>query len=102
MRTFINIEFYSSYAPYPFWSSPIEEWDVSRITSMKSLFEDQDECNPEIGKWNVSNVEDFVSDHHIILMYVWQMKHKMNFDTTGSLIGISYKLTFHDVLSLMK
>ena len=39
------------------------------ITSMKSLFEDQDECNPEIGKWNVSNVEDFVSDHIILCMY---------------------------------
>ena len=44
-----------------FYLRYIEDWDVSKITDMEGLFSFQDTCNPEIGKWDVSNVTNFVS-----------------------------------------
>ena len=43
---------------------PIEDWDVSKITNMNSLFRDApgvETCNPNIGNWTVSSVEVYVS-----------------------------------------
>jgi surface protein len=37
----------------------IEEWDVSKITSMLELFRGQDTCNPDISQWNTSSVTNF-------------------------------------------
>ena len=39
----------------------IEEWDVSKITSMNELFFRQETCNPDISQWNTSSVTNFVS-----------------------------------------
>uniref|UniRef100_A0A7S3QIK2 BspA family leucine-rich repeat surface protein n=1 Tax=Chaetoceros debilis TaxID=122233 RepID=A0A7S3QIK2_9STRA len=43
----------------------IENWDVSKITSMNSLFrsswQNQKSCNPNIGSWDVSKVTNFQS-----------------------------------------
>ncbi len=44
-----------------FYLSSIENWDVSKITTMSNLFYNRDSCNLKIGSWNVSNVFDFVS-----------------------------------------
>ena len=43
---------------------PIENWDVSKITDMNSIFRDApgvETCNPDIGNWDVSNIEIYVS-----------------------------------------
>ena len=43
---------------------PIEDWDVSKITNMDSIFRDApgvETCNPDIGNWDVSKVEIYVS-----------------------------------------
>eukprot|EP00593_Proboscia_inermis_P004606 CAMPEP_0171317020 /NCGR_PEP_ID=MMETSP0816-20121228/77498_1 /TAXON_ID=420281 /ORGANISM="Proboscia inermis, Strain CCAP1064/1" /LENGTH=100 /DNA_ID=CAMNT_0011809775 /DNA_START=102 /DNA_END=401 /DNA_ORIENTATION=+ len=37
----------------------INEWDVSKVTSMHFLFRGFDSCNPPIQDWDVSNVENF-------------------------------------------
>jgi surface protein len=39
----------------------ISQWDTSRVTTMKELFQDQHEFNDDISKWNVSNVVDMSS-----------------------------------------
>ncbi len=39
----------------------IDEWDVSKITTMTGLFMNKDTCNPDISKWNTSSVTSFVS-----------------------------------------
>ena len=36
----------------------IQDWDVSRVTTMAGLFRDQTTCNPPIGNWNTANVKD--------------------------------------------
>jgi len=40
---------------------PIEDWDVSAVTSMEKLFHStgSSSCNPDISGWNVSSVENF-------------------------------------------
>lgn len=38
---------------------PIEEWDVSKITSMQYVFYYERSCNPDIGNWDVSAVTTF-------------------------------------------
>jgi hypothetical protein len=38
---------------------PIEDWDVSKITSMSFLFYDKETCDPNISKWDVSSVKKF-------------------------------------------
>jgi hypothetical protein len=40
---------------------PIENWDTSEIDNMALLFEGKKTCNPDISKWNVSKVKNFVS-----------------------------------------
>ena len=45
---------------YPIPSS-IKDWDVSEINDMSYLFSQKDTCNPDIGSWDVSGVENFVS-----------------------------------------
>ena len=35
---------------------PIEEWNVSQVTSMEGLFQDCTDFNENIGSWNTSNV----------------------------------------------
>jgi len=46
-------------------NDPIEDWDVSSMTTMKQLFDssvpNRNTCNPDISDWNVSNVVDFKS-----------------------------------------
>jgi len=39
----------------------INEWDVSKVTSMYRLFRGSRSCNPPIQDWDVSNVKDFES-----------------------------------------
>ena len=34
----------------------ISQWDVTQVTNMNLLFNDQFYCNPAIGSWDVSNV----------------------------------------------
>jgi hypothetical protein len=41
---------------------PIEKWDVSEIEDMEELFSYKVTCNPDISKWNVSKVKNFVSE----------------------------------------
>ena len=36
----------------------IEDWDVSKVTSMKNLFKDATSFNENLSKWDVSNVTD--------------------------------------------
>ena len=36
----------------------IEEWDVSQVTAMGSLFHDRHTFNADLSKWNVTNVEN--------------------------------------------
>merc|ERR1740124_360237 len=38
---------------------PIEEWNVSAVTSMASLFYNLSYCNPNISNWDVSAVKYF-------------------------------------------
>ena len=56
---------------FQYCDSPIEGWDVSSMTTMNQLFHssvpNRDTCNPDISKWNVSNVVDFVSSSFTIL-----------------------------------
>jgi hypothetical protein len=58
-------------------TSPIERWNTSQITSMRSLFSKYrnnvfGNCNPDISKWNVEKVVSFVSTsiikHGILLV----------------------------------
>jgi surface protein len=37
---------------------PIEEWDVSNVTDMSSIFANAQKFNQDISQWNVSNVTD--------------------------------------------
>ena len=37
---------------------PIEDWDVSNVTNMHTLFHAKATFNENIGSWNVSNVTD--------------------------------------------
>ena len=42
----------------------VEDWDVSKVTSMKGLFQAEGLSNcdiPDISRWDVSSVEIFVS-----------------------------------------
>ena len=36
---------------------PIASWDVSEVTDLSNLFEDQAGFNEDLSRWNVSNVE---------------------------------------------
>ena len=49
-----------------FRKSAIENWDVSQITSMDSMFNEETSCNPNISTWDVSRVTNFVS-------YLWSL-----------------------------
>ena len=40
---------------------PIEEWDVSSVDDMNSVFAGQSTCNPNITDWDVGGVTKFVS-----------------------------------------
>ena len=48
----------------------IEEWDVSRVTTMRFLFNGKSTFNADLSKWNVTNVENmkeskfFIPFHH--------------------------------------
>ena len=47
-------------------TSPIETWDTSQITDMYRLFSKYrssvfENCNPDVSKWNVEKVVNFVS-----------------------------------------
>ena len=47
-------------------TSPIETWDTSQITDMFRLFGKNrnsvfGNCNPDVSKWNVEKVVNFVS-----------------------------------------
>ena len=37
---------------------PIASWDVSEVTDLSGLFEDQANFNEDLSRWNVSNVVD--------------------------------------------
>src|SRR5574344_1792933 len=41
--------------------SGIENWDVSKVVDMNSMFWDAKEFNADLSKWDVSNVEDMGS-----------------------------------------
>ena len=67
-------------------TSPIETWDTSQITSMYKLFDKRinsvfENCNPDVSKWNVDNVVNFVSPmKYPSLCMVWQsMRTHMHF-----------------------
>ena len=38
---------------------PIEEWDVSRVTSAAHLFENALHFDADLSKWDTSSIEDF-------------------------------------------
>jgi hypothetical protein len=40
---------------------PIEDWNTSEILDMSNLFFGKTSCNPNLAKWDVSNVQNFVS-----------------------------------------
>jgi hypothetical protein len=40
---------------------PIEDWNTSEIVDMSYIFLGKTTCNPNLAKWDVSNVTDFVS-----------------------------------------
>jgi len=40
------------------FNAPIEDWDVSKVTNMRSLFSGCDAFNHSLDKWDVSNVTD--------------------------------------------
>ena len=54
-----------------FFLRSIEDWDVSRITDMNSMFMNEGSCNPDIGNWDVSNVRSFVSQSIALLLVVF-------------------------------
>jgi len=72
---------------------PIQNWDVSQITDMSSLFYLKGACNPDIGQWNVSKgvyfsrmfngAESFDQD-----ISTWDVKN-----------GRSFEYMFHDASS---
>ena len=50
---------------------------MSQLDSLEYVFYKEDECNPNIGNWDVSNVKVFVSDeevsalcHHLFKVYL--------------------------------
>jgi hypothetical protein len=44
----------------------IEEWDVSRVTTMAYLFYNKRTFNADLSKWNVTNVENMQSSKFFI------------------------------------
>jgi hypothetical protein len=40
---------------------PIEDWNTSEITDMSAVFAGKSNCNPNLAKWDVSKVWNFVS-----------------------------------------
>ena len=48
------------------YQSPIEEWNVSFVTNMKQIFKELSSCNPDISRWDVSGVTNFVSNIIIV------------------------------------
>lgn len=54
-----------------FNKSPIAEWKVDLITNMHQMFrfwDSRKSCNPNIERWDVSNVTNFVSSWYILLL----------------------------------
>ena len=44
----------------------IEEWDVSQVTTMRSLFQLKSKFNADLSKWNVNNVKSLQSSKFFI------------------------------------
>jgi hypothetical protein len=40
---------------------PIEDWNISEIVDMSYVFFKKYSCNPNLAKWDVSKVTNFVS-----------------------------------------
>ena len=71
----------------------IDDWDVSRITSMYNLFEEGNggNCEPAISNWDVSGVVDFVCNKCIhfgtsttlfeysppLIFYCWKIRFRL-------------------------
>jgi len=58
-----------SYLPNDLKHKPIGEWDVSRVTNMKGLFDGEAGFNEPIGQWNVSNVTDMSSMFYFAIAF---------------------------------
>jgi len=74
---------------------PIEDWDVSRITDMHSLFAvtfngASKDCNPDISRWNVSAVTDFAR------MFYYQIKFNNDISCWDVSSGTTFDFMFQE------
>ena len=72
----------------------IEDWDVSKITDMLQLFQNQGSCNPNIGSWDVSKVTDFVSQS--IAHSAYSQAKRSCKDSNTILLFIKYPYYFYN------
>jgi hypothetical protein len=76
---------------------PIENWDVSKITDMNSIFRDApgvETCNPDIGNWTVSSVQVFVSQSLV------SMRSKSRFLIIAGVVPVLVDVSFLDSMLL--
>ena len=66
---------------------PIEDWDVSKVTSMHDMFYGKGNCNPDISNWNTSSVTNFVSQFvaSTFLLRLYSVEHHESKRTNTSL-----------------
>jgi len=65
----------------------IEDWDVSKVTSMYGMFANKANCNPDISNWNTSSVTSFVSQFvaSTFLLRSYSVEHYESKQTNTSL-----------------
>ena len=73
------------------FQSPINEWDVSRITDMYLVFYNEDDCTPNTSNWDVSLVTDFVRNNHSVCAFTFKQIDSPSLLYHLSLIPISNK-----------
>ena len=102
--------------PFTHWQCylflrPIEGWDVSKITDMQQLFHPafnphHGSCNPDVGSWDVSKVENFVSQSiasmHLIFYLFISKTTKQSLTPFFSLSNITtYPIINNHMVSLL-
>ena len=70
---------------------PIEDWDVSDVTSMEQMFAYKANCNPDISNWNTSSVTDFVSQFaaSTFLLRLYSVEHYES-KQTNTILTLSF------------
>ena len=59
-------------------TSAIEDWNVSQVNNMEKLFYNKNNCSPNIERWDVSNVTNFVSDDDVPILFLELLEGFLN------------------------